>query len=94
MQMKITQTTNHSQYDLNKYSGVPWKHFYENQTLSSGKLQALVLSLKVQKTQYDSWFYCKQVQEMHQRTLPEAVVYQGHVDKRELVPRLLLLRRS
>ena len=86
--MKITQTTNHSQYDLNKYSGGPWKqHFYENKTLSSGKLQALLLSLKVQKTQYDSWFYCKQVQEMHQRTLPEAVVYQDHVDKREVLPR-------
>ena len=56
---------------------------YENQTLSSEKL----LSLKAQKTQDDSWFYCKQVQEMHQRTLPEAVVYQGHVDKREVLPR-------
>ena len=86
--MKITQTTNHSQYDLNKYSGVPWKqHFYENQTLSSEKLQALLLSLKVQKTQDDSWFYCKQVQEMYQRTLPEAVIYQGHVDKREVLSR-------
>ena len=51
---------------------------YENQTLSSEKL----LSLKAQKTQDDSWFYCKQVQEMHQRTLLEAVAYQGHVDKR------------
>ena len=67
---------------------------YENQTLSSEKLQVLLLSLKAQKMLDDSWFYCKQVQEMHQRTLPEAVVYQGHVDKRELVPRLLLLRRS
>ena len=44
---------------------------YENQTLSSEKL----LSLKAQKTQDDSWFYCKQVQEMHHCTLPEAVVY-------------------
>ena len=51
------------------------------------KPQALLLSLKVQKTQVDSWFYCKQVQEMHQCTLPEAVVYQGHVDKREVLPR-------
>ena len=42
---------------------------------------------KEQKTQDDSWFYCKQVQEMHQRTLPEAVVYQGHVDKREVLSR-------
>ena len=60
---------------------------YENQTLPSEKLQALLLSLKAQKAQDDSWFYCKQVQEMHQRTLPEAVVYQGHVDKREVLPR-------
>ena len=60
---------------------------YENQTLSSEKLQALLLSLKAQKTQDDSWFYYKQVQEMHLRTLPETVVYQGHVDKREVLPR-------
>ena len=60
---------------------------YENQTLSSEKLQALLLSLKAQKTQDDSWFYCKQVQEMHLRTLPETVVYQGHLDKREVLPR-------
>ena len=51
------------------------------------KPQALLLSLKVQRTQDDSWFYCKQVQEMHQCTLPEAVVYQGHVDKRSKMPR-------
>ena len=60
---------------------------YENQILSSEKLQALLLSLEAQKTQDDSWFYYKQVPEMHQRTLPEAVVYQGHVDKREVLPR-------
>ena len=40
---------------------------YENQTLASEILQALLLSLKAQKAQDDSWFYCKQVQEMHQR---------------------------
>ena len=60
---------------------------HENLTLSSEKLQALLLSLKLQKTQDDSWFCCKQVQEMHQRTLPEAFVYQGHVDKKEVLPR-------
>ena len=60
---------------------------YENQTLSSEKLQALLLSLKAQKTQDDSWFYCKQVQEMPLRTLPETVVYQGQVDKGEVLPR-------
>ena len=60
---------------------------YENQPLSSEKIQALLLSLKAQKTQDNSWFYCKQVQEMHLRTLPETVVYQGHVDKREVLPR-------
>ena len=54
---------------------------YENQT-SLEKLQALFLSLKAQETQDDSWFYSKQVQEMHQRTLREAVVYQGHIEKR------------
>ena len=59
---------------------------YENQTHSE-KLQALLLSLKAQKTQDDSWFYCKQVQEMHLRTLPETVVYQDHLDKREVLPR-------
>ena len=42
---------------------------------------------KAQKTQDDCWFYGKQIQEMHQRTLPEAVVYQGHVDKRGVQPR-------
>ena len=37
---------------------------YQNQTLSSEKLQALLLSLKEKKTEDDSWFYYKQVQEM------------------------------
>ena len=87
--MEILQTANHSQYELNKYSGVPWKNaaLYENQTLSSEKLQALLLSLKAQKTQDDSWFYYKQVQEMHLRTLPETAVYQDHLDKRKVLPR-------
>ena len=60
---------------------------YENQTLSSEKLQAPLVSLKAQKAQDDSWFYYKQVQEMHLRTLPETVVYQVHLDKREVLPR-------
>ena len=59
---------------------------YQNQTLSSEKLQAL-LSLKAQKTQDDSWFYCMQIQEMPLRTLPETVVYQGQVDKGEVLSR-------
>ena len=52
---------------------------YQNQTLSSEKLQDLLLSLKAQKTQDDSWFHCKQVYEMPLRALPESVVYQGQV---------------
>ena len=60
---------------------------YENQTLSSEKLLAPLVSLKAQKAQDDSWFYYKQVQEMHLRTLPETVVYQVHLDKREVLPR-------
>ena len=60
---------------------------YQNQTLSSEKLQALLLSFKGQKSQDDSWFYCKQVQEMPLRTLPETVVYRGQVDKGKLLPR-------
>ena len=88
MQMKITHTINNSLYKLNKYSGVTWKqHSLSISTLSSEKPQTLLLSLKAQKTQDDSWFYCKQVQEMHQRTLPGAVAYQVHVDKREVLPR-------
>ena len=47
----------------------------------------LLLSLKEQKTQDDSWFYCKQVQKMPLRTPPEKVVYQGQVDKGEVLPR-------
>ena len=58
-----------------------------NQILSSEKLQALLLSLKEQKTQDNSWFYCKQVQEMPLRTLPETVVYQGQVHTGEILPR-------
>ena len=58
--------------------------FLENNiALSSEKLQTLWLSLKAQRTQDDSWFYCKQVQEMPPRTLPKTVVYQDHVDKGE-----------
>ena len=58
---------------------------YQNQT-SSEKLQAL-LSLKAQKTQADSWFYCMQIQEMPLRTLPETVVHQGQLDKGEVLSR-------
>ena len=60
---------------------------YQNQTLSSEKLQALLLSLKEQKTQDDSWFSCKQVQEMPLRTLPWTVVYRGQVGKGEVLSR-------
>ena len=35
---------------------------YQNQTLSSEKPEALLLSFKAQKPQSDSWFYCKDVQ--------------------------------
>ena len=48
---------------------------------------SLLLSLKEQKTQDDSWFYCKQVQEMPLRTLPGTVVYQGQMDKGGVLPR-------
>ena len=47
-----------------------------------------MLSLKAQKMQNDSWFYCKQVQEMPLRTLPEAVLYQGQGDNWEILQRL------
>ena len=58
--------------------------FLENNiALSSEKLQTQLLSLKAQRTQDDSWFYCKQLQEMPPRTLPKTVVYQDHVEKRE-----------
>ena len=59
---------------------------YQNQTLSSEKLQAL-LSLKAQKTQDDSWFYCMEIQEMPLRTLPETVVYQRQVDNGKVLSR-------
>ena len=36
---------------------------YQNQILSSEKLQALLLTLKEQKTEDDSWFYFRKVQE-------------------------------
>ena len=81
MQMKISPAINHSQYELNKYSGVENNIAYQNQILSLEKLQALLLSLKEQKTQDGSWFYCKQVQETPQRTLPGTVVYRAQVDK-------------
>ena len=61
---------------------------YQNQLFSSEKLQALLLSLKAQKMQNDSWFYCKQVQEMPLRALPEAVLYQGQGDNWEILQRL------
>ena len=53
---------------------------YQNQTLFSEKLQALLLSLKEQKTEDNSWFYCKRVQGMPLRTPPGAVVCRGRVD--------------
>ena len=59
---------------------------YQNQTLSSEKLQAL-LSFKAQKTHDDSWFYCMQLQQISLRTLPGMVVYQGQVDKGEVLSR-------
>ena len=62
---------------------------YENQT-SSEKL----LSLKAQKTQDDSWFYCKQVQEMHQRTLPEAVVYKVMLTRGKYCQDIVIKKRE
>ena len=87
--MKITHIINHSQYEFNKYSRVFLENniVYQNQTLFSDKLRALLLSLKAQKTQDDSWFYCKQVQEMPLRTLPRTAVYWGQVDKGEVLSR-------
>ena len=61
---------------------------YQNQSFSSDKLQALLLSFKVQKIRDDSWFYCKQVQEMPVCTLREAVLYQGQGNLGEVLPRL------
>ena len=58
--------------------------FLENNiALSSAELQTLLLSLKAQRTQDDSWFYCQQVQEIPHRSLPKTVLYQDHVDKGE-----------
>ena len=56
MQMKITHKMNHSQYELNKNIPVSLENniAYQNQTLSSEKLQALLLSLKEQKSQDNS----------------------------------------
>ena len=53
--MGIAHTVNHSQYELNKYSGVIENNIADqNQTLSSEKLQALLLSFKEQKAQDNS----------------------------------------
>ena len=58
---------------------------YQSEALSSEKLQAMLLSLKTNKTQDDSWLYCKQIQEMPLRTLPEKLVYRSQVDKVEVL---------
>ena len=58
---------------------------YQNEALSSEKLQAMLLSLKTNKMQDDSWLYCKQIQEMPLRTLPEKLVYRSQVDKVEVL---------
>ena len=66
IQKGIAHTVNHSQYELNKYSDVIENNIADqNQTLSSEKLQALLLSFKEQKAQDNSWSYCKQVQAIH-----------------------------
>ena len=92
--MEITQTANHT-----TWTNIPVFFenniaLYENQTLSSEKLQALLLSLKAQKTQDDSWFYCKQVQEMHQRTLPEAVVYKVMLTRGKYCQDIVIKKRE
>ena len=70
------------------FSSVPWKqHSLSKSNIFSVKLKALLLSLKAQKTQDDSWFYCKEVQEMPLRTLPRTAVYWGQVDKGEVLSR-------
>ena len=56
--------------------------------MSSEKLQAVFLYLKVQKLQDNILFYCKEVQKMPLRTLPEAVLYLGQGHKGEILPRL------
>ena len=62
---------------------------YQKQTLSSEKLQALLLLLKEETTQNDSWFYCQQVQEMplHTEMPLGTVTYRGQVDKGEVLSR-------
>ena len=56
---------------------------YQNQTLSPEKLPADTQK----KTQDNGWSYCKQLQEMHVRTLPKTAVYQGQVNKGRVLPR-------
>ena len=86
--MEITHAISQSQYELNKYSGVPWKrHSLLKSNIIFRETPSSVLSLKEQITQDNSWFYYKQVQEMPLRTLPETVVYQVQVDKGEVLPR-------
>ena len=79
MQMKITHAMTHSQYELNKYSGVPWKQC----SLSKSNIIFRETPSSV------NWFYCKQVQEMPLRTeMPLGiVVYRGQVDKGEVMSR-------
>ena len=86
--MKITHTINNSQYKLNKYSGVPWKqHSLSILNIIFRETPNSVVTLKVQRTQDDSWFYCKQVQEMPPRTLPKTVVHKDQVNKGEALSR-------
>ena len=85
--MEITHAINQSQYEFNKYSGVPWKRHSLLKSNIFRETPSSVLSLKEQITQDNSWFYYKQVQEMPLRTLTETVVYQGQVDKGEVLPR-------
>ena len=55
MQMEITHTINHSQCELHKIQLFLENSIaYQNQTLFSEKLQALLLSLKEQKTEDNS----------------------------------------
>ena len=76
--MEITHKINHSQYDLNKYSGAPWE---QRSLLKSN------IIFRETPTQDDGLFYYKQVQEMPLRTLAETVAYQGQVHKEEVLPR-------
>ena len=42
--MKITRTINHSQYELSKYSGVPWKeHSLSKSNIIFRKTPSLVI---------------------------------------------------